>query len=238
MLITLLEFRERVLARIATISAGANLRHKPANINRWINDAAEQYHLIRTESGHPQTTKRVMLTSTASTTAGSHGWPANEVLELPADFLELNRCTRIHEDGRRGVTLDQYAEQQVSNEPAPGKPTHYRLTRTQAEDGTLTPLLQLMRPADAVYSFELIYTPTPTALADDTDALDVYPGTADFIVCSAAMSMLEYDGINEQPVYTALVKRRDEAAGVLRRAYRAARGGVLRMNSRHARFGR
>lgn len=238
MLMSLSDFRDRVTSRISTISVGTTLRHKPAALNRWINDALQQYDLIRTEHGHSQVTAREELQSTASTTVGDHGWPANEVLELPADFLELHRITRLNEDGTRGNSLDQYAHQQVSDVPEPGCPTHYRLTRVRdSETGALTPILLLLPPADDEYDFELVYTPAPPVLGE-SDSVDIYPGTADFVVCSAALSLLEYDGIQEPEVYKALVTRRDEAAQVLRRAHRQARGGVLRMNSRHALYGR
>lgn len=235
------ELRERVTNRVAMISFGPAKRHKPEVLDAWINEALQQYELLLTESGHPQRIARTTLTTSAITTQDANGWPANEFVELPDDFFELHRLSFVDGDTRR--TLDQYAETETQDlfgadwwqsdgQLITGQPLKYRLGRYRDEDGVTHAIARLLPATNAAYTLELVYQPVPPELAADDDAYDFFPGTSDFVVCAAAMSVHEYDGIQEPSAYKALRDRRDECAAIVqRRAPSQARGGTRAMST-------
>ena len=223
------------------ISFGPAKRHKPDVLDGWINEALQQYELLLTEHGHPQRISRATVSTSGSTTENANGWPANEFVELPADFFELHRLSIV--DGTTRVNLDQYAESETEDlfglewwatdgSLQTGRPLKYRLGRYRDDDGVTHAIARLLPACDAVYTIEVIYQPVPPELAADDDAYDFFPGTSDYVVCSACLSVMEFDGIQEPTVYSKLEKRIEICAAILtKRAPSQARAGVRTMST-------
>lgn len=241
-LLNLASLRERVYNRVGLI-VGPGRRHQQDVLNDWINDALEQLDLLLTEAGHPQRLARAVVPTVGVSTPLVYGWPANNFIPLPADFLELRRASVV--EATRTYALEPYVEMDTDDYQGdlwalyalevwqmPGRPRKYRVARITDPEGTVRPILQLLPKTDGVYQIELIYTPTPKRLLADEDTYDFFPGSVDYVVCQAAMSLSEFDGVNEPRVYAALMQRRDEAATVVRdRAGMQARAGVLSVST-------
>lgn len=235
--IALSSLRSRVAARAAVV-IGAGLRHEPSTVNGYINEALEEYHLVLTDAGHPQRETRTTLTTTTGTTLVD-GWPANQFVELPADFLQL-RGVSI-DTGSTQIPLRPFTEREVSVDvgwtlaPA-GQPERFRVSRN--DDGEY--ILRLLPPSNSAYTLVVVYTPTITQLSADGDTFNFFPGTAEFVVCDAALKVLEDDGVQEGNQYQAIMARRERAASRLalfaRKSNRAGPSGMIdvRRNVRRA----
>lgn len=216
------ELRARAVYRVQA-DVGPDERHTSDMLDAMINDALEEYHLIRTGTtgGHPESVTRGTATTSASTTV-TLGWPLNEYITLPSDFLSL-LSMRIQPDVGRWVGMEPFSERQRNDyedtyyyydeTTTTGLPRYYRL----ANDTSGNDIARLYPPADAAYTIEFTYVPTPTLLVADDDPYNFYPGTQDYVVCGAAIRILESDGIQEGPQYNALVRRKDECEQTLKK---------------------
>lgn len=239
--LTLEELRNRVNNRVSTLAYGPAKRHKPSALDAWINDGIEQYEMLLTDYCNTDRLARTTLTTSTSSTE-SNGFPQNEFVTLPTDYLELHRISIV--DGVDRIPLDPYVEMETDEivgtniwdpyypEGSPGRPRRYRLAKYRDSSGNYISIVRLLPAADNTYTLEVIYQPKPPTLTDGSDRYETFPGTTDYIVCSAAMSVAEFEGVYEGKAYQALQARRDECAQILRsRAGKQDRGGVLAMES-------
>jgi hypothetical protein len=201
---TLAQLRSRVAKRAAvTVATGA--RHTATDVDAYINDSIESYHLALTECGHPQRVKRATA-STSASSADSNGFPAYSYVALPSDFLALLGVWRMNDDAR-ACPLDAFAESDYGLVGETGEPKRFRL----AENSAGLKILRLLPNADAVYTIAFVYLPAPSVLAVDGDTIAVYPGGTEFIVCDSALKLLEDDGVQESAAFQAITARREAA---------------------------
>lgn len=230
--VTLATLRARVAAR-ADVTIDAAARVTPTIVNQYINEAIEGYQLVLTDAGHPQREKRDQLSTTATRTV-TNGWPANEFVELPADFLQLREVSIDDGAGYRSplrpftgteigalsadypFTLDQVVD----------IPQAYRVS--EGDDGAK--ILRLLPGADAVYTVTVVYAPTVTQLSGDSDSFDFFPGTVEYVVCEAALKVMADTGIPDQGS-AQLIAQTSRAAEerLMRFAHKLNRAGPQKM---------
>lgn len=226
--ITLAQLRAEV-GYAADVTVGDD-RYPNAMVNSWINQAIQNYQVLRRQNKTADT-KVTTLVSSVSTTPGDGGWPANQTLLLPDDFQSL--VSVYYVSGSTRVQMTSLGPVDLSNDivPIAGVPTQYSIIdATTAEDARL----RLWPPASGVYTFEVVYVPEPATLVADGDSWDYAPGTLDLVVCEVALKVLDRDGVPEPQQYQALQNRKLVAEQALKRhAYRDP--GVLTMrNTREA----
>ena len=224
--ITLETLRTRVQYRAAGVAIGPAERHTTTQLDAAINEALASYQTALVDAGHPQRETRTTLTTSASTTA-SNGWPANEFVALPSDFLALRVAKVLYNSREFTLTAATELESEAENSTVlTGFPRSFRIS--EGTDGTK--ILRLFPPADSAYTIVIVYTPMLTELSDETDSFDFFQGTSDYVVSDAAMVLCEADGVQEGAQYQALVARRDQALYRLKSyAYRQNRAAPTRI---------
>jgi hypothetical protein len=233
---TLAQLRSQV-ADLAAVTVSPTGRHTPAAVDLCLNEAIGKYYLELIDTGAPMRVDRATVTTSASTTVATH-WPANEYVTLPANLLRLLELNIT--DGQRTISMRPFSseESQMFEADYDGTndaelPTFYQL----AIDESGNVIARLLPAADAVYTIECIYVPGPTELDDDADTFTFLPGTTNFVLYEAAMSLMERDGIPERDQYQAFTSRRDDALAVLQKqAGRMQQAGTTGMvNTRRMR---
>lgn len=225
--ITLAQLRAEV-GYAADVTVGED-RYPNAMINGWVNQAIQNYQILRRQN-RTSDVKIAMVTSTASTTPGDGGWPANQTLFLPDDIQSL--VSVYYVSGSTRVQLTAMASSDNYNDliPVSAVPTQYSIINsTTAEDARL----RLWPPASGTYTFEVVYTPEPTTLSSDIDSWDYAPGTLDVVVCEVALKVLDRDGVPEPQQYQALQNRKLAAEQALKR-FSIRDPGVLTMRNTRA----
>jgi hypothetical protein len=204
-------------------------RQTPTLVNALLNESLAQYYLQLTDCGHPHATTRAELTTSSSTTVTT-GWPANTFVALPTDFMAL-LAIRIQTTAGAWRTMQPYSESSDDHDgwfwagQETAMPTEYRI----GSNTSGAPILRLRMPADAAYTIEIVYVPTPAELTESGTAV-LLPGTADWVVCDVALKMLESIGVPEANQAQALMARK-QAADVALRTYagRRDRAGTVGM---------
>jgi hypothetical protein len=224
--VTLSDLRARVAQRAALV-VSPNSRHTPTSVDREINESLERYYQILTDSGHPERTTRTTLTTSASETV-TLGWPANEYVQLPADFKHLLSAHIRYND--QLFPMREFAEVEREQDgywiAEPNVPRQFRIAN--ATSGRK--ILRLVPAAVGVYTIEVVYAAVPTALSSDSDTFDFLTGTADWVVCDVALTLLESEDETSSGTYDRIARRRNEVRGTLeRQAGRSNRSGPKRM---------
>lgn len=201
---TLEELRERALIRADVVASAAG-KHDPDVVDQYVNEALEEYHLELTECGHPQKFRRTTLSTTASS-AVTNGIPAHGYVTLPSDFMQLLGIWIVEDDGSH-TPLDAFTEHDYMNAGDTGKPLRFRL----AEDDDGLKVVRILPNADAVYTIAVTYVPNPEQLEHDSASFTFFPGTAELVICDAALRLLEDDGVQEGSHYQAVQARREQA---------------------------
>jgi hypothetical protein len=189
-------------------------RHRPDVVQMLINESIAQYYLRMTDAGHPRATTRVSL-STSATTTDLLGWPANSYVSLPSDFMAL-LSLRIRSSSGLWTVMHSYSETDTGSPgwlwsgDQTGMPVEHRLGT--ASDGTK--IVRLRPYADAVYTIEAVYIPETPYLAEN-DTANLVSGTADWVVCDAALRLLESVGAPEQNQAQLLIARKNAADDAL-----------------------
>ena len=215
------------IAERVQVTIAPNERFTPTIVNAAINEAIEAYHLCLVDAGAPQRERRTTLTTTSSDTA-SNGWPGNQFVALPTDFLQLRYAAVLIDAREYGLT--PYVESQAEDmgtwfSQSTGMPTQYRIS--EGTDGAK--ILRLLPAADDAYTIVVVYTPLIAQLDSDNDTFDFFPGTQDYVICDVAMKLLEGDDLMGQQ-YSALSQRKAEAYDRLKRhAAKQDRAGVKSM---------
>lgn len=230
--ITLANMRTLV-ASLSGITIGSEERFTASIVNTMIRESFAQYWLALAEFGHPQRITRTTLTTSSVTTA-SNGWPTNQRVALPSDFLSL-LSAQIEDTSGAHIRLTQFSGIDVSNNEFPfdavaaGTPRQVRVA--EGTDGAK--VLRLKPPADGTYTITITYVQSPPALGDADDAveMDFFPGTMDMVSMDVCLKMHEMDAEfgQQSQAWTA---RRDRAEAVLRRyAATQFKGGPAVWNS-------
>lgn len=173
-------------------------RTSPGLIVSWMNAELEQYHQDLTEFSD-QLVTRTTLSTSADTTVGADGWPANQRVTLPTDFQTLHQASIY--DGQRWARLQPFPESERPDELwQPAVPNRCRVSK--ATDGTT--VLRLLRPADGVYTIEVLYLPKFTVLAEGQSAtIDLLAGGDDWIVYGTTLRILQGTGVQEVSAFNA-----------------------------------
>lgn len=223
--ITLADLRIRA-AKFADVVVSATGRHKTDWLDARINEALGSYQSCLVDAGHPQRETRTTATTSSSTTS-SNGWPANEYVALPTDFLILRSAKVLQNSREWQLSPAPEIQSEISTQRyQTGFPEFYRISR----DSNNAQILRLMPPADAAYTIVIVYTPMLTELADEADTYEFYPGTSDYVTCDAALALLEADGVQEGNQYQALQQRKAEAMQRIKEyAHMQNRGGPAQM---------
>lgn len=223
--LTLAQLREEVGLAIDVPIGDAYL--PSANVTRWLNMAIQEYAALRAQYGLLDS-KRTTLTGSTSTTAGTDGFPANEILTLPSDFASVVALNLNYQGDQRplqamsesdrirflGIPLQYY-----------GPPEYYAVIDA-------TPSLSLQArarvwpPMQTAYTFELVYRPQHAVLIVDSDTWEYLPGTEDYVLCTVAMKEATREGVQEPQQFQALQLRKQNALDALIRM--SSRGGGVR----------
>lgn len=237
---TLFTIRSTV-ASITDVEIGAQERFTVESVNLMIQETVEQYWMLVNDSGDPQRLRQTTLTTSSSTTS-SNGWPANQYVSLPSDFMSLKSAAITRTNGVDDQ-LEVFAGSDADSEY--WFPPYIRDSGTPrmckvASDSNDAPILRLKPAADAAYTVKITYIPGPPTLDDDADTVQFVPGTSDWVIADVALKILETnDDIGPQA--QALQARKNKAEQVLRqhasrqnRAGPVAWGSVGRRSSRRS----
>src|SRR6187549_1894025 len=233
--LTLSQIREEVGLCLDAPIGDAYLSN--ATVDRWINMAMQEYSALCAQYGlGPE--QRATLPGSSSTTPGADGFPANEILSLPADFAALKSLSYVSNGFRVQLRLLAESDRQtywaypLSNY---GPPEAYALVDATP---SLPARARVWPPMQSAYSFELIYRPQTEDTASE-DIVSYLPGTEDLIIARVAMKQATREGIQEPNQFAALQERYQLALAALHRAA-SSNGGVSAMrNTRdRPRFGR
>lgn len=227
--LSLLELRTAA-QQITDVVIGPSERFTVESVDRMINESLEQYWLLLTDAGDPQRQTRATLTTSASTTE-TNGWPANEAVALPADFMAL-LSAKIQTSTECERRLEVFGESDVETEwdfftPHAGEPKRVRI----GVDSAGGKLLRLKPAANGVYTIIITYIPLPTLLQGDDETFVFVPGTSDWVISDVALKILEVDD-NVGGLAQALMARKNRAEESLRQhASRQNRAGPKQWGS-------
>lgn len=199
---TLKQLRDGSASRADVTSHSAG-RYSDAVVDGFVNAAIRRLHLRMSEAGAIGTLRTELATTSSTTDA--NGWPANEILVLPA-LTEVIGVS-IEEDGhyRPMTTFDELERDDFDSAwRSTGRPHQYRL----AQDSTGAQVLRLLPPSDGAYTVRIVYTLAPTTLSADSDSFSFFPPGDEWVECDAALAILEsLEGVGEVEHYRALERR-------------------------------
>lgn len=232
--VALSAIRSRAALR-ANETVGTSTRNTTSAVNDMINESLQAYYLMLTDAGHPQRVTRTTATTSAST-ALSNGWPANEYVALPSDFLALLSIATVLDSGEE-LPMEPFSESEYSEfigsiqtTGYTGPPIKYRI----AENTNGLKIARLWPRADAVYTIKIVYIPTPAALSADGDTFNFFMGGAEWVVCDVALKILANNNLPEQmPAIERLQAKAQDT--LLRHARRQNRAGTLTMRDTRSR---
>jgi hypothetical protein len=189
--LSLIEIRNAA-QRITDVVIGPAERFTVEDVDRMINESIEQYWLLLTDSGDPQRVTRATLTTSASTTL-TNGWPANEAVTLPTDFMAL-LSAKIQTAVGSERKLEVFGEADTTTDwdyfsPGVGEPSQVRIGRDSAGGK----VLRLKPAANGEHTIIITYIPLPALLQGDDETFTFFPGTADWVICDVALKILEQD---------------------------------------------
>lgn len=227
--LTLIELRTAA-QQITDVVIGPSERFPVESVDRMVNESIEQYWLLLTDSGDPQRQTRATLTTSASTTE-TNGWPANEAVALPADFMAL-LSAKIQTTTGTERRLEVFGESDTSTDwdyftPGASEPTQVRI----GVDSAGGRVLRLKPASSGEFSIVITYVPLPTQLQGDGDSFVFVPGTSDWVISDVALKILEQDD-NVGALAQALMARKSRAEQALRQyASRQNRAGPKQWGS-------
>jgi hypothetical protein len=189
--LSLIEIRNAA-QRITDVVIGPAERFTVEDVDRMINESLEQYWLLLTDSGDPQRVTRATLTTSASTTV-TNGWPANEAVTLPTDFMAL-LSAKIQTAVGSERKLEVFGEADTTTNwdyfsPGVGEPSQVRI----GSDSAGGKVLRLKPSANGEHTIVITYIPLPALLQGDDETFTFVPGTADWVISDVALKILEQD---------------------------------------------
>ena len=234
--LTLAQTREEIGLSIDVPIGDAYLPN--VNLDRWINMAVQEYAALRAQYGLMDE-KRTTLTGSASTTPGTDGFPANELLSLPADFASVVTLNYNFNGAQYPLrAMSESDRQRWWSVPlqALGPPEAYAVIDATP---SLPARARVWPPMQTAYTFELVYRPQPATLVADGDTWEYLPGTSDLVVACVALKQAVREGIQEPNQYQGIQGRYDRALAALQRmAHRGAGVASMRDTRASARNGR
>lgn len=204
-----------------------------ATVDLWINLAIQEYAALRAQYGLVDL-KRTTLTGTSSTTPGTDGFPANEILSLPADFGTLESLLYVSGIERRQLQPMAESDRQTwwtNTTTNQGPPEYYALVDATP---SLPARSRVWPPMQSAYTFELIYRPQIVYLVGVNDTWEFLPGTEDLVVCRVAIKQATREGVPEPNQFSALQQRYQAALAALQRMASRS-GGVTAMRDTRGR---
>lgn len=176
-------------------------RHEEGLVLGYVNSALRRVFLELSANG-VLAKRRAVLTTTADT-ADADGWPANEVVALPAMTSLLGVSIDNGSVTRPMLAFDELERDEPSSSLRDtGAPQFHRL----AEDNAGALVLQLLPPADGAYSIEVYYTAAAPTLGVD-DSYTFFPGADEWVECDAALAILERDEVPDASQLQAIGRR-------------------------------
>lgn len=195
-----------------------------ADVDLWLNMAVQEYAQLRAQYGLYDA-KRTTITGSTSATAGSDGFPANEVLSLPTDFASVVSLNLNYQGAQYPLTAMSESDRvRFMGAPATtyGPPECYAVIDA-TPSLSLPARARVWPPMQSQYTFELIYRPQQAALALTSDTWEYLPGTEDYVICTVAIKQSCREGIQEPSQFQALQMRKQSALDALIRM--SSRGG-------------
>lgn len=185
-------------------------RYTTAMVNTWVNTAVQNYQNLRSSYAGSDDSRVTIVGS--SSVALSNGFPTNELVPLPSNFLKLRAVWVISPTGRRELEHLSESDRFDIALQTVGEPWAYRVTTL--DDSTQA--LRVWPAMSSAYTFEVVYTRVPTTLSADGDLWTYEAGCEDLVICEVATKLLERDGVPEPATYQALQQRRVVAAEQLK----------------------
>jgi hypothetical protein len=224
--LTLQNLRDRACLVYDVTSTGASPgRYPNTTLDSLINTAIQAYTVRKQLLDAADTTRTTLSTSSSTSVVSATGFPANEHVVLPSDYVSLESVYLAGTNSR--IQLQALAESDRYDWTTlpMGPPTHF--ATAHAKDGS--DILRLWPPCAAVYTLEVIYQNTPTSLSASGDFWNYIYGTEDAVVCDVAIRLAEMDGIPEPDQYRSLQTRREEAYGRMAQLLSSQDNGVWGM---------
>lgn len=218
--LTLAQTREEVGLALDIPTGDAYLTS--VTLQRWVFMAVQEYAALRAQYGLMDE-KRTTLTGSVSTTPGTDGFPANELLSLPADFgsvVALNYNLNGTQYPLRALAETDRQKWWGTPLQTLGPPEAYAVIDATP---SLPARARVWPPMQTAYTFELIYRPTVVAMAVDADTWEYLPGTEDYVICTVALKQATREGVQEPAQFQALQMRKQNALEALQRM--SARAG-------------
>jgi hypothetical protein len=206
-----------------------------ATVDRWINQALQEYTALRAQYGLIDL-KRSSLVGSTSTTPGTDGFPANEILSLPTDFGALHALTYVSNGNRYELKRMAESDRQtwwIDHVSTLGPPEFYAIVDATP---SLPARARVWPPMQSAYTFELVYRPTLPS-TDTEDTWEYLPGTEDLVICRVAMKEATRESIQEPAQFQALQMRYQSALEAMQRMS-ARNGGVTAMRNTRTRHNR
>ena len=156
-----------------------------ALVDSWINEAIANYETERAKAAGGTAQRVATVTTTSSSTPGTHSFPANEVVPLEAMAGNVRAVLSVWSVNPRyqlQPMLPQDRTAQVySNRTRPGRPQSYQVIEVAEAAPTNELMLRIWPPADSAYSLEVNYLPNFTSLAADGDLFQYVEGTLELL---------------------------------------------------------
>lgn len=206
--LTLAQLREEV-GDAADVPTGDN-RITNAKLDRWINQSVQQYALLKAQYSGGDI-RRATATGSSSTAVSTYGFPANQLVALPAGVARIASVFVVFNGVRRQLDELQEPDKNTWNWSSEifGPPERFALLDASPSDGSA--YLRVWPPSDAAYTYEVTYAGEPATLALTTDAWVYLPGTQDLVICDVAKKLMTRDGMQEPTTYQALDQRYQQA---------------------------
>jgi hypothetical protein len=210
--ITLANLRSEIASRADIEISASSGRHTEVRVNSLINASVRRYWLEL--AGHGDWAIQSATVSTATGTATTSGWEANQHVALASGFLKLKGASiTVSGESLEMLPFQLSARDDYDGDFSAGLgiPLQYRVALNTAG----APILHLLPRAQAVYSIRYHYVATPALLVEDADAFSFFDGTEDLVICDVAKRILTRDGNEEPGVVQAIMQEREEARRVL-----------------------
>jgi len=204
---TLAQLRDAVCTRADVVDGGTTGRHTTAALNRYINQAIQQFRRLVTDSGCTIYIASVQATTSTSSTPDANNWAPRDYLAMPSNFYHLEGID-IVTGGTTVPMLDFMMLERDLFKLAPawlatggaGMPIFYKLGGFNAAGDQVA---KIIPSADSAYTCTIWYLPIATDLVGDSDPFNGLAGYEEWVVNRAAMDALLRDGAAGNS-YTAL----------------------------------
>lgn len=220
----------------ADIKITSSGRYTTSIVNRFVNQAYQQFMVMASNKGHLGFAKRTRVQCSTSGSDGAQSdWQANEYVAYPTDAFQILYCDVY--DGNDRVPMHPFDRDERSEfdeyqglTETKGLP---RFWRAEGQTTGGTRIIQLIPRPDSAYYIVIHYIPVHTDITSDAGTFDGIAGWEEWVTNKAAQRILIQEGLTHTPSYSAM--EADNRSLEEQITLHASRGrGVARMHNTRA----